>query len=198
VNSGQACISVQRIYVHCDIYQEVLVKAKVVADSLVVGNPEDDSTNIGPMISITEAERAEQWVQESVERGARIVAGGTREGALFQPTVLTDVTEDMKVMCEEVFAPVVSIIPYADIDEAFALANASKFGLQAGFFTSNLQLAMRATQELEFGGVNINDVSTFRVDILPYGGVRDSGIGKEGPRSVVEEMTDEKLITIQI
>ncbi|WP_017726451.1 aldehyde dehydrogenase family protein [Halalkalibacterium ligniniphilum] len=198
VNSGQACISVQRIYVHRDIYEEVLEKAKQVADSFVVGNPEEESTNIGPMISVQEAERAEKWVQEAINAGAKIVAGGTREGALFRPTVLSDVTEEMKVMCEEVFAPIVSIIPYDDIEEAFAAANASKFGLQAGFFTSNLQLAMRAAQELEFGGVNINDVSTFRVDILPYGGVKDSGVGKEGPRSTVEEMTDEKLITIHI
>ncbi|NEU30123.1 aldehyde dehydrogenase family protein [bacterium LRH843] len=198
VNSGQACISVQRIYVHRDIFDDVLVKAQKVAQSFVVGNPEDEATNIGPMISIDEAERAEKWVQEAVKMGARVIAGGTREGALFQPTVLTDVTEEMKVMCEEVFAPVVSIIPYDDIAEVFAAANNSKYGLQAGFFTSNLQLAMKAAHELEFGGVNINDVSTFRVDILPYGGVKDSGLGKEGPRSAVEEMTDEKLITIHI
>lgn len=198
INSGQACISVQRIYVHRDIYEKVLEKAKTVAESFVVGNPEDESTNIGPMISINEAERAEKWIQEAVRQGAKVMTGGTREGALFQPTVLTDVTEEMKVMCEEVFAPVVNVIPYEDIDEAFNAANTSKFGLQAGFFTSNLQLAMRATQELEFGGVNINDVSTFRVDILPYGGVKDSGVGKEGPRSTIEEMTDERLVTIHI
>ncbi|MCM3760531.1 aldehyde dehydrogenase family protein [Alkalihalobacillus oceani] len=198
VNSGQACISVQRVYVHRDIYEEVLEKAKKVAEAFVVGNPEDEATNIGPMISINEAERAEKWVQEAAEHGARIITGGKRDGALFQPTVLTDVKEEMKVMCEEVFAPIVSIIPYDDIYKTFAAANDSKFGLQAGFFTSNLELAMKAAQELEFGGVNINDVSTFRVDILPYGGVKDSGVGKEGPRSAVEEMTDEKLITIQL
>lgn len=197
-NTGQACISVQRIYVHSDIYEEVLEKAKQVARSLVVGNPEEDATNIGPMISIAEAERAESWIKEAVEQGAEVIAGGTREGAVFQPTVLTGVTEEMKVMCEEVFAPVVNIIAYDSIDEAFNAANASKFGLQAGVFTSDIHLAMRATQELEFGGVNINDVSTFRVDILPYGGVKDSGVGREGPRNAIEEMTDERLITIHI
>src|SRR5690625_3482956 len=198
VNSGQACIAVQRIYVHQDIYEESLEKAKEVASSFIVGNPEDETTNIGPLIGEDQAERAEKWVQEAVQLGAKVVVGGTREGALFQPTVLTDVTEDMKVMCEEVFAPIVSIVPYDDIDEVFHAANDSRFGLQVGFFTSNLQLAMRAAHELEFGGVNINDVSTFRVDILPYGGVKDSGIGKEGPRSAIQEMTDETVITIDI
>lgn len=198
VNSGQACISVQRIYVHRDIYDEVIEKAKAIAESYVVGNPEDEATDIGPMISIEEAKRAENWVNEAVKNGAKIVAGGKRDGALFYPTVLTDVTEDMKVMCEEVFAPIVSIIPYDDIDDVFKKANNSRFGLQAGIFTSDLQLAMRAAHELEFGGININDVSTFRADILPYGGVKDSGIGREGPRSTIEEMTDEKLVTIYL
>ncbi len=198
VNSGQACISVQRIYVHRDIYEDVLEKAKAIAESYVVGNPEDEATNIGPMISVNEAERAEKWVKEAVNNGARIVAGGTRDGALFSPTVLADVTEEMKVMCEEVFAPIVSVIPYDDINHVFKAANDSRFGLQAGFFTSDLHLAMKAAHELQFGGVNINDVSTFRADILPYGGVKDSGIGKEGPRSTVEEMTDEKLVTMYI
>ena len=197
-NSGQACISVQRVYVHRAIYEEVLEQAKVIAESFIVGNPEEETTNIGPMISIEEAERAEKWVQEAVNAGAIIVTGGTREDALFKPTILTNVKEDMKVMCEEVFAPIISIGTYEDLDELFASVNASKFGLQAGIFTSNLHLAMRAAQELEFGGVNINDVSTFRADILPYGGVKDSGVGKEGPRYAVEEMTEEKVITMHL
>ena len=197
-NSGQACISVQRVYVHRAIYEEVLEQAKVIAESFIVGNPEEETTNIGPMISIEEAERAEKWVQEAVNAGAIIVTGGTREDALFKPTILTNVKEDMKVMCEEVFAPIISIGTYEDLDELFASVNASKFGLQAGIFTSNLHLAMRAAQELEFGGVNINDVSTFRADILPYGGVKDSGVGKEGPRYAVEEMTEKKVITMHL
>ena len=177
-NSGQACISVQRVYVHRAIYEEVLEQAKATAESFIVGNPENETTNIGPMISVKEAERAEEWVQEAVNAGATIITGGTREDALFKPTILTNVKEDMKVMCEEVFAPIISIVPYEDLDELFANVNDSKFGLQAGIFTSNLHLAMRAAQELEFGGVNINDVSTFRADILPYGGVKDSGVVK--------------------
>ncbi|MGI2327930.1 aldehyde dehydrogenase family protein [Planococcus sp. YIM B11945] len=197
-NSGQACISVQRIYVHQDIYEQVLQEAKLYAESIVLGNPEDDATNIGPMISIKEAERVENWIQEAVEAGAEVVTGGTREGSLFKPTVLTAVTEEMKVMCEELFAPVINIVPFENIEEVLATVNNSRFGLQVGLFTSDLHLAMRAAHELEFGGVNINDVSTFRADILPYGGVKDSGVGKEGPRSAIEEMTEEKVITIHI
>ena len=197
-NSGQACISVQRVYVHEDIYEKVLQKAKGVAESLVVGDPSLDETNVGPMISLKEAERTEAWINEAVAGGAEIVTGGKRDGALFYPTILTKVTEDMKVMCEEVFAPVISIVPYSNVDEVFEKVNDSNFGLQAGIFTSNLHLAMRAAQELEFGGVNINDVSTFRADILPYGGVKNSGVGKEGPKSTIAEMTDEKVITLHL
>lgn len=197
-NSGQACISVQRVYVHEDIYVEVLEKAKSIAESLVVGDPSLDETNIGPMIGVNEAERTESWVKEAVAQGAKIVTGGKRDGAIFYPTILKNVTEDMKVMCEEVFAPVISIVSYSDVDDVIKKVNDSNFGLQAGVFTSDLHLAMRAAQELQFGGVNINDVSTFRADILPYGGVKNSGVGKEGPKSTIEEMTDEKVITIHI
>lgn len=197
-NSGQACISVQRIYVHHEIYEHVLQRAKAITESYIVGNPEDDSTNIGPMISEQEAKRAEEWVKEAEAEGAKIISGGKRKGAFLSPTILTNVTEEMKVMCEEVFAPVISIVSYKDIDEVFQKINDSKYGLQVGFFTSNIHLAMKAAQELEFGGININDVSTFRADTLPYGGVKDSGVGKEGPRSTIEEMTDEKVITMYI
>lgn len=197
-NSGQACISVQRVYVHEDIYDEVLQKAKTIAESFVVGDPSLDETNIGPMIGIKEAERTEEWVKEAVSQGAEVVLGGNRNGALFYPTILKNVTEDMKVMCEEVFAPVISIVPYNDVDKVFGKVNDSDFGLQAGVFTSDLHLAMRAAKELEFGGVNINDVSTFRADALPYGGVKNSGVGKEGPKSTIEEMTDERLVILHI
>jgi acyl-CoA reductase-like NAD-dependent aldehyde dehydrogenase len=197
VNAGQACIAVQRIYVQRAIYEEVLQKAKVIANSISYGNPELDDTDMGPMISIDEAIRAETWIEEAVKEGAEILVGGNRENGLLAPTVLTNVTEEMKVVCEEVFAPVISIIPYDTIDEAFFAANRSKYGLQVGVFTSDLALTVRAMRELEFGGVNINDVSTFRADILPYGGVKDSGIGKEGPKVAIEEMTEEKVINIQ-
>jgi len=197
-NAGQACISVQRVYVHEDIFDAFVEKAKAVAQSLRVGNPEDPDTDIGPMISEKEARRAEEWIKEAVEQGATVLFGGNRNGSVLEPTILTGVTPEMKVICEEVFAPVISLIPYRDIDEAFAQANDSRFGLQAGLFTSNIQLAMRAAHELQFGGVIINDVSTYRADVMPYGGVKDSGIGKEGPHYAVQEMTDEKIVVINL
>jgi acyl-CoA reductase-like NAD-dependent aldehyde dehydrogenase len=197
-NAGQACISVQRVYVHRDVYDEFVKKAVEIASHLKVGDPADFATDIGPMISEKEARRAELWIQEAVAQGATVACGGKREGSILYPTILTDVTPNMKVVCEEVFAPVITVIPFETIDEAFHLANETQYGLQAGFFTSNLQLAMRAAQELHFGGVIINDVSTYRADVMPYGGVKNSGIGKEGPRFAIEEMTDERIIVINL
>jgi acyl-CoA reductase-like NAD-dependent aldehyde dehydrogenase len=197
-NNGQACISVQRVYVHQDIYEQFVREAVKVAQSLKVGNPEDPATDVGPMISEKEAKRVESWIEEAVGQGATIATGGKRNGAIFEPTILTAVNPEMKVMCQEIFAPVINIVPYQDIDDAFTWANDTRFGLQVGLFTSNLQLAMRATQELEFGGVIINDVSTTRADVMPYGGVKDSGIGKEGPRYAVAEMTDERIVVINL
>ena len=197
-NAGQACISVQRVYVHRDLYESFTQKAVDVAKSLKVGNPEDPQTDIGPMISEKEAQRAEAWIQEAVQQGAKVICGGKRHGAVLEPTILVDVKPEMKVVCEEVFAPVFTIVPYDDIDDAFRQAQDSNYGLQAGLFTSDLQLALRAAHELHFGGVIINDVSTYRADVMPYGGVKDSGIGKEGPHYALEEMTDEKLVVIDL
>ncbi|CAH0343860.1 aldehyde dehydrogenase family protein [Bacillus sp. CECT 9360] len=197
-NAGQACISVQRIYVHHEIYDSFVEKAIKVAGSLKVGNPEDAATDIGPMISEKEAKRAEGWIQEAVKQGAKVVTGGKRHGAILEPTILVNVTAVMKVVCQEVFAPVISIIPFDAIEKAFEQANDSAFGLQVGLFTSDLNLAMRATKELHFGGVIINDVSTYRADVMPYGGVKDSGFGKEGPHYAIQEMTDEKLVVINL
>lgn len=197
-NAGQACISVQRVYVHRDLYESFTQKAVDVAKSLKVGNPEDPQTDIGPMISENEAKRAEAWIQEAVQQGAKVICGGKRHGAVLEPTILVDVKPEMKVVCEEVFAPVFTIVPYDDIDDAFRQAQDSNYGLQAGLFTSDLQLALRAAHELHFGGVIINDVSTYRADVMPYGGVKDSGIGKEGPHYAVDEMTDEKLVVIDL
>ncbi|MEI3606582.1 aldehyde dehydrogenase family protein [Pseudogracilibacillus sp. SE30717A] len=197
-NAGQACIAVQRIYVHQEVYDTFLEKAVQVTESLKVGNPESETTDIGPMISISEAERAETWIRDAEKNGAKIITGGRRDEAILEPTILVDVKEDMKVVCEEIFAPVISIIPFDDIEEAFNLANNSNMGLQVGIFTSDINLAMQATQKLHFGGVIINDVSTFRADVMPYGGVKDSGIGKEGPHFALKEMTDEKLVVINL
>ncbi|MEH7436652.1 aldehyde dehydrogenase family protein [Neobacillus drentensis] len=197
-NAGQACISVQRVYVHQDVYDAFTEKAIKIAESLKVGNPEDPETDIGPMISEKEARRAEEWIQEAEEQGAKVIFGGERNGSILEPTILSDVKPEMKVVCQEVFAPVITLIPYSDIQDAFDQANDSRFGLQVGLFTSNIQLAMRAAQELQFGGIIINDVSSYRADVMPYGGIKDSGIGKEGPHYAVQEMTDEKIVVINL
>lgn len=197
-NNGQACISVQRIYVHRDIYDTFVSKAVELASRLKVGDPEKEDTDVGPMIAEKEAVRVEQWIREAVELGARIAFGGSRSGAVLQPTILTDVTPEMKVVCQEVFAPLVCIVPYDNLDQAIEAANDSSFGLQAGLFTSNLQLALTAARRLEFGGVIINDSSSFRADIMPYGGVKDSGIGREGPSYAVQEMTEERIVVIEL
>ncbi|UOF90296.1 aldehyde dehydrogenase family protein [Fodinisporobacter ferrooxydans] len=198
INAGQACISVQRIYVHQDIFDVFAEKAVQRTQALNVGNPADPTMDVGPMISEKEAKRAEEWIVEAVQQGAKVACGGKREGSILYPTVLVDVEPQMKVVCEEVFAPVITLIPYSDIEEAFRMANETRFGLQVGLFTSDLQLAMRATRELQFGGVIINDVSSYRADVMPYGGVKDSGIGKEGPHAAIEEMTDERIVVINL
>ncbi|WP_117017376.1 aldehyde dehydrogenase family protein [Aeribacillus pallidus] len=197
-NAGQACISVQRIYVHHDIYDSFVEKAVNIAKSLKVGDPADATTDVGSMISEQEAKRAEEWIQEAIQQGAKVMYGGKRHNAILEPTILVNVTEEMKVVCQEVFAPVISIVPYDNIERAFEQANNTVFGLQVGLFTSDLNLAMLATQKLHFGGVIINDVSTYRADVMPYGGVKDSGVGKEGPHFAIQEMTNEKLVVINL
>lgn len=197
-NAGQACIAVQRIYVHESVFEEFSDLYISEVKKLKVGNPEDPDTDVGPMISEKEASRTEEWVQEAISQGAKALLPIKREGALFYPAVLVDTRPEMKVVCREVFAPVVTIIPYSDLDDAFAQANDSDYGLQAGIFTRDLNVAMKAARVLEYGGVVINDVSTYRNDIMPYGGVKNSGLGKEGPRYAVEEMTDERMVVINL
>ncbi len=197
-NAGQVCISVQRIYVHREVEKSFVEKLAAATERLVVGDPFQESTDIGPMISEKEAERAENWVQEAVAQGASVVTGGKREGALFYPTVLTGLTPKMKVVCEEVFAPVVSIIAYDDLEEAIALVNQSKYGLQAGIFTQSLDSAFKAARNIHVGGVMINDASQYRADQMPYGGVKESGWGKEGPKYAIEEMTEERIVVFNL
>ncbi len=197
-NNGQACISVQRVYVHRNVYDMFVEQAVEAAAALKVGDPADPSTDIGPMISEKEAKRVESWIDEAIAQGAKVAFGGKRNGAFMEPTILVDVKADMKVMCQEIFAPAINIVPYDDVNQAFQWANDTRFGLQAGLFTSNLQLALRAAHELQFGGVIINDVSTTRADVMPYGGVKDSGIGREGPKYAVQEMTDERIVVINL
>lgn len=197
-NAGQACIAVQRIFVAEAVREAFTEKYLSEVRRLRVGDPEDEATDVGPMISEAEAMRAEAWVQEAIQQGAELLHGGHREGSIMHPTVLAKTTPEMKVNCLEVFAPIVTIIPYQSIDEAFAAANASAYGLQAGIFTNDLNLAMRAARELEYGGVIINDVSTYRNDVMPYGGIKNSGLGKEGPHYAIEEMTDLRMVVMNL
>jgi len=196
--SGQVCISAQRIYVQRDVYQDFLDQYVPLVEKLVIGNPVEETTDIGPMISEAEAIRAHEWIDQAVKAGANIMTGGNREGTLLEPTVLVDVNRDMKVVCEETFAPIVSVIPFDTEEEVIAMANDSKFGLQAGVFTSDINRAMRVAEEMETGGVWINETSTYRQDNYPYGGVKLSGIGKEGVKYAIEDMTEIKFVGIKL
>lgn len=196
--SGQVCISAQRIYVQKGVYQDFLDQYIALVEKLVIGNPMEETTDIGPMISEKEAIRAHEWINEAVKAGAKIATGGNREGTLLEPTVLVDVTPDMKVVCEETFAPIVSVIPFDTEEEVIAMANDSVFGLQAGVFTSDINRAMRVADGLETGGVWINETSTYRQDNYPYGGVKLSGVGKEGVKYAIEDMTEIKFIGIKL
>ncbi len=194
--SGQVCISVQRIYIHRDRYDGFQGRFVAATQALITGDPTSDQTDIGPMINEQAAQRVEKWVNDALSQGANALAGGPRDGKLLPPVVLDSVTDAMAVMNQEVFGPVVNLIPFDDFDAALAQVNNSRFGLQAGVYTSDLNKALRAVDKLEVGGVMINDVPTFRVDQMPYGGVKDSGVGREGPRFAVEEMTTLKMVVI--
>jgi len=197
-NSGQICISVQRIYVHHTIAADFMEKFIQATQKQVVGNPVEKNCDVGPMIIQPEAERAAEWVEEAVVAGAKIVVGGQREGALFYPTILTDVTEEMKVMQEEIFAPVVSVVVFDEIADALHKVEASKYGLQAGIFTEKLGHAFQAIKKLNVGGVIVNDVPTFRADHMPYGGNKESGLGREGLKFAIEEMTNIKMVVFNL
>src|SRR4051794_11586805 len=196
-HAGQSCISIQRIYVHeeiADRFTDTL--AKLVGD-LVVGDPMDDSTDVSALITPDDCTRVKEWIDEAVAAGAEIVTGGDVADRLLQPTVLRNVTGEMRVMREEVFGPVVGVQTYRDLDEALALANDTDYGLQAGIFTKNLDYALAAARTLEFGGVTVNEVPTWRADQMPYGGVKASGNTKEGPPYSVREMTEFRLVIVQ-
>jgi glyceraldehyde-3-phosphate dehydrogenase (NADP+) len=194
--AGQSCISVQRILVERGIFDEFAGKLTAAARQLRCGDPADERTDVGPMIRLADAERAEQWIAEAVGEGARVLCGGTRTGAALAPTVLTGTTEKQLVNCQEIFAPVVTVEAYDDFGEAIARINRSRYGLQAGVFTRDIERLLRAYDELEVGAVIAGDVPTFRIDHMPYGGVKDSGSGREGIRYAMEEMTEPKLLVI--
>ncbi len=195
--AGQSCIAVQRVFVHDSIFDELSAEIVRRVESLRVGDPMDPETDVGPMIEESEVERIDAWVQEAVARGGRVLTGGRRlGGAVYAPTVLTDVPSDAKVCAREVFAPVVTLARFTDFEEALRAVNDSPYGLQAGVFTADLERTLRAFEVLDVGGVIINDVPTWRIDHMPYGGVKDSGSGREGPRYTIEEMTELKLLVI--
>jgi len=196
VNSGQVCISLQRIYVDADIYDEFADLMAEETKKLVVGSPYDDATFMGPLIDDDAAERAMTWVESAIEEGARALLEPMREGRMFHPCVMADVTDDMAIVCEEVFAPIVSLVKVDGFDDASKRMNNSPYGLQFSVFTNDLKLTQRAIDELDAGGIVINDMPTLRFDIQPYGGVKLSGVGREGPHFAIEEMSEIKSIVI--
>ncbi|MCX8084436.1 MAG: aldehyde dehydrogenase family protein [Calditerrivibrio sp.] len=197
-NSGQVCISIQRIYVHEDIYEEFTKQFVNAVRHTPFGSQLDENVVVGPMIEEREAIRVEEWINEAIAKGAKLLCGGKRVWALLEPTVLSDTNETMKVVSEEIFGPVVCVMKYKTLEEAIEKSNNSKFGLQAGIFTKDIKSAFKAIDELEVGGVMINDMPTFRVDQMPYGGVKLSGTGREGPRFAVEEMTEIKTVVFNL
>ena len=196
--AGQVCTSVQRLYVHESVMGAVTDKFVSLVGKLKVGNPMDESTDVGPMLTDVAAERAENVLRNAVTGGARVLIGGKREGRMFQPTVLENVKRPMEVVCQEIFAPIVSLIPFKDTDEVIREANDSDFGLQAGIFTRDLKTAFYVARRLRFGGVMVNDASRYRAPNQPYGGVKDSGIGREGPKYAVRELTDFKTVVFNL
>lgn len=198
VYSGQTCISVQRIYVHEAVYDRFVAGVLARVGTLKAGDPSDEATVIGPLIDEGAARRVEDWVGEAVAQGARVLAGGKRVGSLMEPTVLADVTPEMKVSCREVFGPVVTVTPYQQFGQAIEALNDSEFGLQAGVFSRDVNRLFRAYRELEVGTVLANEIPTFRADHMPYGGVKDSGLGREGVRYAIEEMTEPKLLVLNL
>ena len=193
-NAGQVCISTQRVFADRRVYADFLDALVAPTQAFTTGNPLDESVRMGPMIRESDAARVGQWIGEAVDQGARIVAGGDREGTLHSPTVVADATADMRISREELFGPAVVVSAFNDIDEAISMANDSRFGLSAGIFTQNIDWAMRFAKEVESGNLHINSSPQWRADLMPYGGLKDSGMGKEGPAYAVQEMTELKMV----
>jgi len=196
--SGQICISIQRIFLHEKIYERFMVDLIQATKKLKMGNPLEEETDVGPMINLGAAKQTEEWVTEAVESGARIIYGGKRKGVMFEPTILENVKPELRISWLEAFAPVVVIYRYKDFEQALKGVNYSIYGLQAGIFTNDLKKAFRAFEILDVGGVIINDIPTFRLDHMPYGGVKESGFGREGLKYAIEEMTEMKLMAINL
>ena len=196
--SGQTCISVQRVYAHDSIRDELVDRVVAKVESLVVGDPMDDATDVSALINAGERDRIVGWIDEATAGGAKIATGGAVNAEVLAPTVLTGVLPDMNVCTQEVFGPLIGFQWYHELDDAFRMANDSRYGLQAAIFTTDLSSALAAAHTLDFGGVMVNEMPTFRTDQMPYGGVKDSGNTKEGPHYAVREMTEERLVVIQM
>jgi glyceraldehyde-3-phosphate dehydrogenase (NADP+) len=197
-NAGQTCISTQRVLAAKNIYSDFLGVLKPKVEALTTGNQLDEKSKVGPMVKESEAVRVDEWISEAVEGGARLVAGGGRRGAFYMPAVVADVHPDMRISRDELFGPAVAVTPFETIDEAIALANDSVYGLAAGIFTESVEWAMKFAREAEAGNLHVNWGSQWRVDLMPYGGLKDSGFGKEGPRYAVEEMTELKMVVFHL
>jgi acyl-CoA reductase-like NAD-dependent aldehyde dehydrogenase len=196
--AGQSCISVQRIYVQRAVYEAFLERFLPDVEELKAGDPSDEGTDVGPVIDDDARERILGWIEEARALGADVLTGGEADGAVIRPTVIAGAPPHAKVSCEEVFGPVVAVSAYDTFDEAIELANGTRFGLQAGIFTADVRRALQAAHELEFGGVTVNEAPTFRADQMPYGGVKDSGTTREGPAYAVREMTEERVVVLQL
>jgi acyl-CoA reductase-like NAD-dependent aldehyde dehydrogenase len=194
--AGQSCISVQRVLVDTSVYDDLVTRVVAATESLVLGDPTDPATDVGPLINEASARRVEEWVDDAVAAGAKVLTGGQRDGATYAPTVLADVPADARVVNDEVFGPVIVLSRVDGVDEGLRAVNASRFGLQAGVFTHDVQLAFRAHRELEVGGVVVGDVPSYRADQMPYGGAKESGVGREGVRYAMEDLTYERVLVL--
>jgi len=197
-NAGQVCISTQRVLAAGKIYADFLAALKPKVEALTTGNQLDEKVKVGPMIREKDAVRVDEWVREAVGSGARLVTGGRRQGAIYAPTVVADVKPEMRISCEELFGPAVAVTPFDDIDQAIALANDTNYGLSAAIFTESLEHAMKFAREVHSGNLHVNWGPQWRADLMPYGGLKESGFGKEGPRYAVEEMTELKLVVLHL
>ncbi|MEK7273227.1 MAG: aldehyde dehydrogenase family protein, partial [Nitrospirota bacterium] len=196
--AGQTCISVQRILVHHSVADTFTTKLLLQVARLKAGDPTDETTTVGPLIDPGATQRVERWIEEAVSQGARVLLGGKRLGTVLEATVLTNVKPEMKVSCQEVFGPVVTVSSYRQFSDAIAALNQSDYGLQAGVFTQDINKVFHAFRHLEVGAVLANEIPTFRADHMPYGGVKDSGLGREGVRAAIEDMTEPRLLVLNL
>jgi glyceraldehyde-3-phosphate dehydrogenase (NADP+) len=197
-NAGQVCISTQRVLTAGRVYGDFLDALKPKVAALKLGNQLDETVQVGPMVKEKEAMRVEEWIKEAVAGGARLVTGGRRQGALYEPAIVADVKPEMRISSDELFGPAVAVTPFDDIDEAIAMANDSRYGLAAGIFTKNLEWAWKFAREVHSGNLHVNWGPQWRADLMPYGGLKESGFGKEGPAYAIEEMTELKMVVFHL